>query len=199
MTHYIFGYGSLICQDSRSRTGFSGKAHPIEVNGIARKWSMHSPEWPATAVSAHDEEREISNGVYFEVDSVNLEKFDEREQGYQRVAVSWDRVKQMSLQSLPTQGTLWAYVGNEKGQPTPEKPIMQSYLDVILNGCLDYGPEFAARFAQTTHFWEHLVDDRHQPQYPRPLKSTVRIPQIDQIIQSHLPDLWHHRRTHRHA
>lgn len=197
--HYIFGYGSLICQDSRSRTGISGQAHPIEVKGIARKWSMHSPEWPATAVSAHDENNALSNGVYFKVDETNLERFDEREKGYRRVAISWDQVKRLNDQSLPTQGTLWAYVGNERGQPSLEKPIMQSYVDVILNGCLDYGQDFAVRFAETTHFWSHLVDDRHQPQYPRPLRSQERIPHIDQIIQSHLPELWQKRRTHRHT
>lgn len=196
--HYIFGYGSLICADSRSRTGVAGDAHPVEIQGIARKWSVHTPEWPATAVSAHDEPSASSNGVYFQVDEQNLERFDEREQGYRRVAVPWNRVQPLSNQALPTEGTLWAYVGNQLGQPTTEKPIMQSYVDVILNGCLDYGTDFAARFAQTTQYWQHLVDDRHQPLYPRPLKSTERLPHIDQVLQTHLPELWRQRSTHRH-
>jgi len=191
--HFIFGYGSLICADSRSRTGISGKAYPIEIKGIARKWSMHSPEWNATAVSAHLDENGHSNGVCFEVDDSNLIKFDAREQGYHRIEVQWDQVRSITNESLPTKGTLWAYVGNHSGQPSQHKPIMQSYLDVILNGCLDYGPDFAKQFATTTKHWGHLVDDRHNPQYPRPLKSNKRRLHIDHLLKSHLPELWEKR------
>lgn len=196
---YIFGYGSLICADSRSRTGISGTAHPIEVKGIARRWSVHSPEWPATAVSAHSESDAKCNGVYFAVDQANLEQFDLREQGYDRISVDWNDVTSLSAAELPTEGVLWAYIGKETGQPSPAKPIMQSYLDVILNGCLDYGEHFAQLFTQQTDLWQHLVDDRHDPQYPRPLRNTQPLPKIDQVLKTHLPELWRSRTTHRHG
>lgn len=196
-THYIFGYGSLICQDSRSRTGITGDAQPIEVRGIQRKWSMHSPEWPATAVSAHHSLDHLSNGVCFAVDEANLPKFDAREQGYDRIRLPWPDVRSLDDQALPTDGILWAYVGHHSGEPTPARPIMQSYLDVILNGCLDYGGTFTQRFTQTTELWQHLVDDRDNPQYPRPLKSPERHQVIDQVLTSHLPDLIRRRTRHR--
>lgn len=190
--HYIFGYGSLICSDSRSRTGATHTAHAIEVTGIQRKWSVHTPDWPATAVGAHSVKDANCNGVYFEVDAVNLAKFDQREQGYQRVAIPWQHVTaQQTNHSLPSTGTLWVYVGSHSmAQPEPSRPIMLSYVDVIINGCLDYGEEFAARFTETTELWQFLVDDRHSPQYPRPLNSAHRKPAIDRLLQRKLPSLW---------
>jgi cation transport regulator ChaC len=195
---YIFGYGSLICSDSRNRTGISGMAHPVEVSGIARRWSLQTPEWPATAVSAHSVPGALCNGVYFAVDQANLELFDQREMGYDRVEVEWRNVAALSDHALPTQGALWTYVGRNTGKPSQDKPIMQSYLDVIMDGCLSYGEDFACRFTQQTELWQHLIDDRHNPQYPRPLKDHKHLPNIDQILQSQLPDLWRTRTSHRH-
>lgn len=195
---YIFGYGSLICRDSRSRTGATQAAHAIEVSGIQRKWSVHTPDWPATAVGAHIEPNASCNGVYFAVDNENLAKFDEREQGYQRIAIPWHKVTpHIESHSLPEKGTLWAYVGaHSTAEPDENRPIMQSYVDVILNGCLDFGDTFARRFTETTLLWQHLVDDRHSPQYPRPLVDTRKQPAIDTIIQQTLPQLWQHRRRY---
>ncbi len=195
---YIFGYGSLICADSRSRTGVTGSALPIEIKGIARRWSVHSPEWNATAVGAHLSPESLCNGVYFPVDGDNLARFDQREMGYQRINIEWSSVTALTDVPLPTQGTLWAYVGDNHGEPTSERPITQSYLDVILNGCFDYGLDFAAKFTELTQQWQHLVNDRHQPLYPRPLQSTERIHHIDQFVQKHLPTLWKQRKTLRH-
>jgi len=195
--HYIFGYGSLICKDSRSRTGISSTAHPIEVKGIKRKWSVHTPDWPATAVSAHIDEQALCNGVYFKVDEANLKKFDQREQGYKRIQLNWQDIQTLTNNPLPTHGSLWAYIGFHKNEPSIDKPIMQSYLDVILNGCLDHGDNFAHRFTELTGQWKHLVNDRHQPTYPRPLKSQDRLNHIDQIIRKQLPELWHRKMHHK--
>lgn len=186
---YIFGYGSLICADSRKRTGLSGDAHPIEVKGIVRRWSVHPPDWPATAVSVHEDEQSWCNGVYFPVDQDNLKRFDDREQGYNRILLDWSLVKAEVPHALPVHGRLWVYVGVEDNPPSPERPIMQSYLDVVLNGCLEYGDHFAERFAVLTENWQHLIDDRHDPVYLRPLKSQQRIIQVDSLLRKILPDL----------
>lgn len=195
--HYIFGYGSLICADSRSRTGITDAAFPIEVKGIARHWSLHTPAWQATVVSAHIERNAHCNGVYFQVDDFNLSLFDERESGYDRIELDWRDVTALSADPLPEDGKLWVYVGHQIGKPSAERPIMQSYLDVIMNGCLDIHPQFAQRFTELTGQWEHLVNDRENPEYLRPLKSSQRHGHIDQLLQSHLPELWHHRSHNR--
>jgi len=188
--NYIFGYGSLICTDSRSRTGISGSAHPIEVRGIARKWSVHVPDYAGTAVGAHSDPEAYCNGVFFAVDEDNLGRFDGREKGYRRIELPWADVQSLSTESLPLTGILWAYVGTSQAAPEAARPIMQSYLDVILNGCLNYGPDFARRFTELTGQWQHLVNDRAQPTYPRPLQSSARLPEIDGLLIEHLPALW---------
>jgi hypothetical protein len=191
--NYIFGYGSLICADSRSRTGVTSEAYPIEVQGIARHWSLNSAHSSGTVVSAHLDSNAVCNGVYFSVDDINLALFDEREAGYQRVIIDWKNVLPLSDHPLPKDGVLWAYVGMQNSQPSPEKPILQSYLDVIINGCLDIHPDFAQRFTELTGKWGYLYNDRDNPEYPRPLKSTERHPHIDQVLKSHLPTLWQQR------
>lgn len=51
----------------------------------------------------------------------------------------------------------------EKHSPTPDCPIPQTYVDCILDGCLQYGIQFAQEFLQSTSGWvkEALLNDRH--------------------------------------
>ncbi|TXR54034.1 gamma-glutamylcyclotransferase family protein [Reinekea thalattae] len=185
--HYIFGYGSLICGDSRSRTGVTANAYAIEVEGIARRWSAYIPSWSGTAVSAHLDPKSRCNGVYFAVDDENLALFDEREYGYRRVALPWQAVMPLDQTPLPRDGTLWVYVGNSVDIPSPEKPILQSYLDVIINGCLDIDESFARRFIELTGQWGHLVNDRDAPLYLRPLARKSSTARIDELLNKQLP------------
>ncbi|WP_051207443.1 gamma-glutamylcyclotransferase family protein [Saccharospirillum impatiens] len=187
--HYIFGYGSLICADSRSRTGISGLAYAVEVSGIARRWSVPVPDYGATALGAHQDDQAHCNGVVFAVDEDNLARFDQREQGYDRVRIDWRQVDNLSQTPLPTHHTLWAYVGTQADHPLPERPILQTYLDVILNGCLAISPDFAERFIDSTTPWQHLHDDRQAPGYPRALADHRRHPDIDALLQRTLPAL----------
>lgn len=189
--HCLFGYGSLICADSRSRTGVSSTAAPVELSGIARRWSVPVPSYRATAVGAHEDATSRCNGVVFVVDDDNLARFDQREQGYRRISIDWANVQPLGSQAqpLPIEFPLWAYVGHSAETPLPNRPIMQTYLDVILNGCLDYGESFARRFLQTTSPWQHLVNDRRAPNYPRALKDTSIQPRVDALLQTELPEL----------
>ncbi|GGX62090.1 gamma-glutamylcyclotransferase family protein [Saccharospirillum salsuginis] len=194
--HCLFGYGSLICADSRSRTGISGDAIPVEVTGIARRWSVPVPSYRATAVGAHQDPDSHCNGVIFLVDDDNLSRFDTREQGYRRLRIDWTDVKPAGDHTLPDHYPLWAYVGHHTDEPQPDRPIMQTYLDVILNGCLGYGETFARRFLQTTTPWQHLVDDRHAPNYPRAMRDTSIHPIVDGLLHTELPELITGRQTY---
>lgn len=187
--HCLFGYGSLICADSRRRTGVSGDAIPVELSGIDRRWSVPVPDYRSTAVGAHEDPDSRCNGVVFIVDDDNLARFDQREQGYRRLRIDWGDVQPAGLEALPDHYPLWAYVGHHSDEPQPDRPIMQTYLDVILNGCLGYGEDFAHRFLQTTGPWQHLVDDRHDPQYPRAMDDPSIHPVVDDLLHQQLPDL----------
>lgn len=187
--HALFGYGSLICADSRRRTGVGQAAQAVEIAGIERRWSVPVPDYGATAVGAHLNAESRCNGVVFIVDDANLERFDAREQGYDRHRIDWAQVRALDNQALPTEVPLWAYVGHSSETPQPQRPIMQSYVDVILNGCLDYSDAFARRFVHTTGPWQHLIDDRAAPQYPR-ARLDPKLPAIvDALLAEERPQL----------
>jgi len=86
---------------------------------------------------------------------------------------------------------VWVYLPKQ-GTPANHKyPIMQSYVDIIVRGCLGISEEFTRKFLETTHGWWHddhdgngneedsgsgsgspspqyiWVDDRHAPYYIR--------------------------------
>jgi cation transport regulator ChaC len=94
---FIFGYGSLICADSRARSGHTGVCIAVIATGLRRTWSaeisLNTPEMcpnPAvtgvTAVSVSWTE-DLScecNGVIVQVADEDMAKFDDREKGYTR-------------------------------------------------------------------------------------------------------------------
>lgn len=185
----LFGYGSLICADSRRRTGVGGPALAVEIDGIERRWSVPVPDYGATAVGAHLNPASRCNGVIFMVDDANLLRFDQREQGYDRHRLDWSSVRSLADEALPTDLPLWAYVGHSSATPQPHRPIMQSYVDVILHGCLHYGDDFARRFMHSTRPWQHLADDRRAPQYPRAMDDHHLPPLVDALLADELPAL----------
>ena len=51
----------------------------------------------------------------------------------------------------------WVYIPQIAQPATPTFPIVQSYVDIILRGCLDVaGPEFALKVLETTSGWHPL-------------------------------------------
>ena len=78
---------------------------------------------------------------------------------------------------------VWVYIPENGGTGADHNyPIMQSYVDIILRGCLSISKEFALNFIDSTHGWWHdqtihppegeipeylWVDDRSSPFYSR--------------------------------
>jgi len=96
--------------------------------------------------------------------------------------------------------TIWVYVQQDPESPSPDSPIVQSYVDIILRGCLSISQDFAREFLLTTEGWRrahegggggdvYWVDDRHDPLYPRavPEYSQKNGPAIDQLLEAHRP------------
>ena len=193
MTDFIFGYGSLICANSRSRTGVSGDAIPVTVLGIKRGWYVSVPVARHTAVGAIEDSSAQCNGVIFPVDAENLPRFDEREQGYRRVPLAKSQIN--SDQQIPANATIWTYVGRKTSSPSEQYPITQSYLDVILRGCFSWSEEFAVQFIQTTSHWGDLINDRSHPRYPRAIESDHHHHQYDLFLKQHLPELLKNRKN----
>ncbi|MBY5943962.1 gamma-glutamylcyclotransferase family protein [Photobacterium rosenbergii] len=160
---YIFGYGSLINHASRLLTGQAKEAQPVTVNGLQRHWGKVDGSYRISPlVAALGDGR--CNGVLVRVDEKALQQFDHRERGYRRIELDPTQVETHS----PLGGDIpvWVYTKDDHEPPCHQQPIMQTYVDTVLAGCLSISGSFAKTFVETTIGWHHpLENDRHQPKY----------------------------------
>lgn len=179
--HWIFGYGSLICADSRSRTGVTGEALAVEVDGLERSWNVALADADLSVVGIRQRQGQQAGGMLFPVGEDQLPLFDAREKEYLRVELASQNISSLGNQALP-EGHFWVYLPPEQTSP---HPIAQSYLDVILHGCLQEGEAFARHFLKFTNEWKERLNDRNQPLYPRALKPQQQeqwLPKIDSLL-----------------
>jgi cation transport regulator ChaC len=235
--HFVFGYGSLICPHSRAITA-PDQAHkiatPVVVHGVERTWSKRTNRG-MTAMGVRFSTEAECVGVLLPVNDQELSQFDEREMGYDRVALNLDNVSAVPfleqdehyedddvfLQAKERNNTetiqIWVYVPQRTLPPAPEHPIVQTYVDTILRGCLSISEEFAKEFIETTKGWHPdelssqdsnesdsdasdeeaiWVDDRQDPVYIRgdPKWSRSKAKELDLLLQTHRPDQFSNRR-----
>ena len=220
--HFIFGYGSLICSESRAKTAASLRgraAFPVVVNDLlVRTWSARcrygnqdgmtavgvqlvlpdcgmdignnrkdavdtnvdiddesdggSVQKTAEKDQSTDREPPRCTGVLIEVNKKELIRFDARESNYDRVEIPidciepWSEDEEEFLEELRTEQSdkdqpirIWAYVIQYPHCPSATFPIAQSYVDIILKGCLSISPEFASEFVRTTVGWSDVSQD----------------------------------------
>ncbi len=181
-TQFIFGYGSLInTPSSNSTAGKVTVAIPVRVSpefGYIRAWVARSPSG-FTALGlrkpAPGEKPETINGVLYPVDGADMTPFDNREKGYVRIGVPLAQVEAVSWQAVPRDVQIWVYVpvgeGGEPGAgltpPNTAFPLLQSYIDVVIDGALEFGPDYAREFVETTRDWsEFWLNDRQLARRP---------------------------------
>lgn len=206
MKEYIFGYGSLIEKESRLRTTpNAATVYPLRVHGFKRGWFGRTgvPGLSTTFLGCvKDENHDTTvNGVIYEVSPEELKETDEREQGYERVKIKWEDITDYSG-TIDQQSNIWIYMDRfsnraalEESFPSADFPIVQSYVDICINGCLEIESlfpgareeHFAKEFIRTTHYWSAFwVNDRIYPRRPfiyRPNAYT-----IDQLLKENLPN-----------
>lgn len=165
--HFILGYGSLINSKSRAKTGETGHVWPVKLHGFERHWSVMSDEFGMSSVAVIQIPNKSCNGILVEVPFDQFSLFDERERGYQRTMIQANQLSTYHATSLP-EGTYWVYHTENVVEPDQDCPIVLSYLDVILSGCLEYGDAFTQDFLELTKGWaSSLLNDRKAPRYPR--------------------------------
>ncbi len=196
--NFIFGYGSLINGNNRKLTGHTGYALPIRVQGVRRSWGLAVVESGMMAVCLTLDQASYCNGMLVEVDLPELIKFDEREliHGYERGRLQNDLIASIGVDEVPT-GAFWVYRKkiNISSAVMTQYPIFQSYVDVILSGCLDVGLDFAREFILTTTGWETVwVNDRSSPRYPRAMKIVSRQNEIDTLLMEMIPKAFESRK-----
>ena len=77
----------------------------------------------------------------------------------------------------------WTYVPKAVKAPDDDYPIGQTYVDVVLDGCLDYGEEFAEEFIASTEGWEAPLDDRGGARYAQEMPG-MRTAEIDKLLEA---------------
>lgn len=186
---YVFGYGSLIYSLSRNRTTpDKNRIFPLKIYGLARGWWAVIPvPGPGTTflgcVEAIryglKEDESFVNGVAYQVTPEELKLIDKREIGYTRIQVDLNNVQDYSNRFQPGDRVyVYTVERQEKNfpknhYPTAELPIVQSYLDLCINGCLEIERDFenAAGFcsdfiSSTKHWSKFWVNDRIFPRRP---------------------------------
>ena len=200
-TQFIFGYGSLI--DSASRNSTAAKpipAIPVRVSavfGYIRTWNDRSPSG-FTALGLrrpgpHENAMTI-NGVLYPVEGNYMSAFDAREKGYVRIEVPRRDMEPVSWQGLPSQGKIWIYIPDRPGKepgvdlppPDAEYPLLQSYIDVVIEGGLEYGPDFAREIIETTKGWsKYWLNDRRQARRPWVFDTHYAV--VDELLSLYAP------------
>lgn len=180
---FIFGYGSLIEDASRRSTTPSARfAWPVKVTGIRRGWWARGAAsgLTTTYLGAIPKRSAWCNGVIYPVTEEELAATDRRESaGYQRCKIESDQITMLDGRKAPPEGVFWAYLNllrpGQIGDNLPSKqfPIVQSYVDICVNGCLEvegkyptaagFTQDFIASTKEWSKFW---VNDRLYPRRP---------------------------------
>lgn len=161
-----FGFGSLV-NTATLRTDYI-ETIPVALKGWRRHWqgrpAVDDPEIALLSIHKHEDAQ--LHGLIV-VDSLkNLEAVDKREQGYQRVQLGHS---DFVAQGRDLPANLYVYVANTANEPDSQPPLLQSYLDAVMQGYLnEYGSSGLAHFIETTiGFEREIILDRNQPRYPR--------------------------------
>ena len=126
-------------------------------------------------------------GVLFPIPNADaLNSFDIREVGYHRVSVPLHHITVLSSLDVATQsstkpalltGRIWVYIPEASRTADPDEnfPLLQTYIDTCIRGCLDWGgTQLASNFLRTTFGWnEFYLNDApmsrrpwlHRPEY----------------------------------
>jgi hypothetical protein len=189
---YVFGYGSLLERASRTRTNPDAiGAWPARVTGYQRGWFHQFADnvgSTCTYLGAVKNAAATVNGVVYKV--ADFEKTKERETGY--TATLTDKVEMLDGAGPWDGGEVWIFVSNEASisktkEPTSAMPMVQSYVDICVNGCLEIEALyrktqgfFVQEFIKTTTGWnKYWVNDRLYPRRP-----FIYVPNADKIDQA---------------
>ena len=186
-TEWLFGYGSIINRDSRNGTSNTFETYPARIYGFKRKWDQ---VYHGVGVIKTSENNDTVNGVLSRITSGSIGDFDLREcpYGYVRTEIPFQKcqilseiIKDKPLLSPKPGDIIYTYLlprvavilnQGDIAKLVPKEivnmdfykvnKILQSYMDVILSGCLDYDIDFAVEFIKTTFNWHSIYNDRNK-------------------------------------
>jgi len=196
---YMIGYGSLMQAASKLSTQpDAGINLPVLVTGFQRAWNTHGV-YPTTYLGVQpSRSARMAAALYRDFPKEGKLLSDAREIDYCRAAVPPATIKMLDGSNLPSPSQIWIYVNKPDtlAYPDAQNPIVQSYVDIFITGCLelqervaDRSIDFVEACVRTTEGWsKHWVNDRLMPR--RAYHHQPRAFEIDQHLQRLLPALY---------
>lgn len=200
LPQYIIGYGSLMETASKERTApHSGANLPVMVTGYERSWSLRGSGvgfgTTYLGVQAKDGASMVA-ALYRDFAGQDIPDTDEREANYCRDDVDPGALRMLDGSAVPDTGQIWIYVSKPEAidPPDADHPIVQSYVDIFLTGCLQLAErvvgqneDFANQCITTTVGWSpHWVNDRRFPR--RPFVDQPNAAEIDRLLFENVPE-----------
>ena len=186
--NYIFGYGSLIDTHNRSLTlPHSREIYPVTIKNFQRQWNVRSNLRSFTVLGVTPQSGHECTGLIFPVSPEELEELDFRERSYQRQTIFPSNILSFSQKKNIPQKSVWTYIPNSPQFPSQNNPITQTYLDLVLRGCLEINEEFARQFIRTTPWHSYWINDRTQPRTHHLLNNPQLEQHIDTLLQQEIP------------
>ena len=171
---YLFGYGSLINDESRRSTcKNSSGSIPVQISKdfkYRRVWKYRSFNSNYTALTLEKvslKKASTINGVLFQVSEKDINDFDNREQGYTKINIPIKYINTyqgFNNNLLPDTDNVYTYISNNNNFKKASKayPLKQNYIDTCIIGCLNYGDEFVLDFLNNTHKWsKYWINNRN--------------------------------------
>jgi hypothetical protein len=169
MKKYIFGYGSLVNNESRFIT-LKRQTEPIKAIidsrfGYVRKWNYYNKDKNIIALGLEKHVFGNSiNGILFDVYDNEIDLFDKREIGYEKIIIPPSYVNVLSKNLLlNTDNIIYTYIpkkdyilNNNIDCIYPNK-LNQLYLNKCCNGFLSYNYSFYESFLNNTYDWNILL------------------------------------------
>ncbi|MDQ3267265.1 MAG: gamma-glutamylcyclotransferase [Pseudomonadota bacterium] len=202
-TQYIIGYGSLMQDESRQRTTPNANiSYPVKVNGYQRGWFTKGSGvgFSTTFLGVVQRKESVLNAAIYTIDVTEISTMDKREFSYCRLAVEPENYSLLKQDISLSPGQAWIYANKPDTIATANRryPIVQSYVDIFLSGCLELQQrfelkDFAKQCLVTTSNWStQWMNDRIYPR--RPFIYQPKAGKIDQLLNEHLPQYFQHIR-----
>ncbi len=205
-----FGYGSLVNLETLKTPYLS--AHRARLTGWKRRWLSRpknvngfAPIEGLAFLSVEPCPDTIIDGMIIVDHRSSLPSLDEREVLYDRLPIQLQQLEFLDDNPLHGSGNGGNVNGRNDGdlqedglflyaarQPAagPQARILRSYLDVVMRGYHGhFGEDGIRRFIDTTENFDcGILEDRHEPIYPRSI--TVQQAEVD-LFARHVPHVPH--------
>jgi cation transport regulator ChaC len=152
---FIFGYGSLLNEQSRKKTFSERRAfEDVVLKGYQRKLNASCDQWPAVAMNIVPNNNHAITGVVVEVPLVDFPKLLERESGYDQVEVT------AKIVNVKFEVPVFTFIAPDIHHG--DKKAYQTYLDTCLGGV---PTDTHDRWLAETIIECDIIDDRLLSQY----------------------------------